>query len=68
MTRRKTIDPRRIALLDRQDKLRADFERSYSRMKRAFHRMEKARAALARLARQLAKIDAEGNGAGRAAP
>ena len=56
---RKTIDPKRLALLDRQDKLRADFERSYSRMKRAFTRMEKARRAIARLARQLVKLDAE---------
>jgi hypothetical protein len=31
-------------------------------MKRAFTRMEKARAALARLARQLEKMDAEANG------
>jgi hypothetical protein len=37
--------------------LRAEFERNYSRMRRAFNRMEKARAALARVARQLDKLD-----------
>jgi hypothetical protein len=57
MSRKKTSDPRRIALLDKQEKLRAEFERNYSRMRRAFNRMEKARAALARVARQLDKLD-----------
>jgi hypothetical protein len=57
MSRKKTSDPRRIALLDKQDKLRAEFERNYGRMKRAFRRMEKARAALGRLARRLDKLD-----------
>ena len=65
MTRKKTIDPKRLAMFDRQEKLRADYERNYSRMKRAFTRMEKARAALARLARLLAKIDSEANGSAR---
>ena len=52
-----TSDPRRIALLDKQEKPRVEFERNYSRMRRAFNRMEKARAALARVARQLDKLD-----------
>ena len=56
MSRKKTSDPRRIALLDKQEKLRAEFERNYSRMRRAFNRMEKARAALIRVARQLNKL------------
>jgi hypothetical protein len=55
---RKTIDPKRVALLDRQAKLRADYERAYTRMKRAFTRMEKCRKALARLARQLEQMEA----------
>jgi hypothetical protein len=55
--RRKTSDPRKIALLDKQGRLQAEFERSYSRMRRAFKRMEKARAALVRVARQLDKSD-----------
>jgi len=55
---RKTIDPKRIALLDRQEKLRAQFEKDYSRMKRALTRMEKCRRALARLARQMQKMEA----------
>jgi hypothetical protein len=50
MSRKKTSDPRRIALLDKQEKLRVEFERNYSRRRRAFNRMEKARAALARVA------------------
>jgi hypothetical protein len=58
MTRKKTADPKRVALLDRLDKLRADFERNYARMKRAFNRMEKARRGAARLTRQLARPDA----------
>jgi hypothetical protein len=56
MSRKKTPNPRRIALLDKQEKLRAEFERNYSRMRRAFNRMEKARAALIRVARQLNKL------------
>ena len=49
----KAIDPKTASLLDRQAKLRADYERNYSRLKRALGRMEKCRRALARLARQL---------------
>ena len=60
---RKTIDPKRIALLDRQAKLQAECERHYGRMKRAFNRLEKARRALSRTARQLDRMDAESNGA-----
>jgi hypothetical protein len=56
MSRKKTSDPRRIALLDKQARLQAEFERSYSRMRRAFHRMEKARAALIRVARRLEQL------------
>ena len=40
---RKTTNPKRIALLNRLDKCREDFERWYSRTKRAFGRMEKAK-------------------------
>jgi hypothetical protein len=54
---RKTIDPKRIALLDKADKARADFERWYARLKRAFNRMEQSRRTLARLQRQLDKLD-----------
>ncbi len=56
---RKGIDPKRAALLERQAKLRADYERSYARMKRAFTRMEKARQALARIARRLSQMDSQ---------
>jgi hypothetical protein len=57
VTCKKTSDPRKIALLDRQAKLQAEFERSYARMRRAFNRMEKARAALIRVARRLEQLD-----------
>jgi hypothetical protein len=55
---RKIIDPKRIALMDRQAKLQAECARHYGRMKRAFNRLEKARRALARTARQLERLDA----------
>jgi hypothetical protein len=54
---RKRIDPKRVALLDRQAKLRRDFERSYARMRRAVNRMEKARQAIVRIDRRLAALD-----------
>jgi hypothetical protein len=54
---RKTTDPRRIALEDKADRARADFERWYVRCKRAFTAMEKARQRLIRLQRQLAHLD-----------
>jgi hypothetical protein len=60
MARRKTADPRRVALLDKQDRARQDFERNYARLKRAFGRMEKARQRLARLQSQLARLESEG--------
>jgi hypothetical protein len=65
MTRKKAIDPKRLALLDRQDKLRTQFEKDFARLTRTFHRLEKCRRALARLARQLAKMDADANGSAR---
>ena len=54
---RKTTDPRRIALEDKADRARADFEPWYVRCKRAFTAMEKARQRLARLQRQLAQLE-----------
>jgi hypothetical protein len=56
---RKRIDPKRAKLLELQDKLRADFERNYVRLRRAFTRMEKCRQALARVAKRLAALDAQ---------
>ncbi len=55
---RKTIDPRRAALLDQQAKLRQQFECDFSRLLRVTHRLEKTRRALARLARQVEQLDA----------
>jgi hypothetical protein len=57
VTRKPRIDPRKQALLERRDKLRAEWERSYAKLRRAVNRMEKARAALARIERQLDKLD-----------
>jgi hypothetical protein len=54
---RKTNDPRKVALNDRIEKCRADFERWYARAKRAFGKMEKVRRTLGRLRRQLAKLE-----------
>jgi hypothetical protein len=54
---RKTTDPRKVALLDKIHQARECFERYYSRMKRAFTRMEKERQRIARLQRQLDKLD-----------
>ena len=65
MPRKGTIDPKRAALLDKQDKLRTQFEQDFARLTRTFHRLEKCRQSLARLARQLAKMDAEANGSAR---
>lgn len=60
---RKTTDPRRIALLDKRAMLQAECERHYGRMKRAFNRLEKARRALARIAKRIAALDAQPHGA-----
>jgi hypothetical protein len=37
---RKRIDPRLVALLDKQAKLRQQFERDFSRLLRVTHRLE----------------------------
>lgn len=55
---RKTQDPRRIALLDKREKLRADFDRAYARLRRSFRQMEKTRQALIRLAKRIDALDA----------
>jgi hypothetical protein len=55
--RRKTTDPKRLALLAKADKARADFEKWYRRLKRALTGCEKARRHMANVRRQLAKLD-----------
>ena len=62
MSRKKTTDPRLVALLDKQEKLRADCERSYQRMRRAFNRLEKTRQALNRLGKRIDAFRALQNG------
>jgi hypothetical protein len=53
MPTKKTTDPKRLALLDKADKARADYEKWYARMRRAFNRCEKSRLKLTRLQRLL---------------
>lgn len=55
---RKIRDPKLLALLDKQEKLRRDFDRAYARMRRSFRQMEKTRLALIRLAKRLDALDA----------
>jgi hypothetical protein len=50
---RKTIDPKRAALMDRRQRLLEAFEKDFSRLARVMHRLEKTRRALSRIARQL---------------
>jgi len=54
---RKTKDPRLIALFDKRHKLRADCERHYGRMKRAFNRLEKTRQQLARVCKRIIALE-----------
>ncbi len=62
MPRKRASNPRLIALLDKREKLRQGFERSYARMRRAFARMEKTRQALIRLSKRLDALDAQASG------
>jgi hypothetical protein len=52
---RKTADPRLIALNDDLLKAQREYQRWYSRLKRAFARLEKARRKVARLHRRIEK-------------
>jgi hypothetical protein len=52
---RKTRDPKLIELLDRVSRAHQDCERWYARLKRAFNALEKARARLRRLEKQVEK-------------
>jgi hypothetical protein len=54
---KKTIDPKRAALMDRRQQLLAAFEKDFSRLTRVMHRLEKTRRNLARIARELAKTE-----------
>jgi hypothetical protein len=56
---RKTNDPRKVALNDRIEKCRADFEKWYARARRAFTRMDKTKRTIVRLQRQLARLDGQ---------
>jgi hypothetical protein len=57
MTRRKTTDPRLLALLDKKHKANERFERWYVRLKRAFTALEKERQRLMRLERAIRKLE-----------
>jgi hypothetical protein len=54
---KKTIDPKRAALLDRRQWLLGAFEKDFSRLARVMHRLEKTRRSLSRIARELAKTE-----------
>jgi hypothetical protein len=57
MPREKTRDPKLLALLDRQEKLRRDFVRNYARMRRAFSRVKIDRRTLARLRKRIDEMN-----------
>jgi hypothetical protein len=57
--RRKTQNPALIALHDERAKATAEFERWFSRCKRAFTRMDKARKKLARIARKIRDMETQ---------
>lgn len=56
MYRKKTADPRLIALADQEQQAREAFERWYGRMRRAVAAMEKARHRIVRLQRLQRKL------------
>ncbi len=62
MPRKKTSDPRLIALMDKREKLRRYFDRAYARMRRSFRQMEKSRLALIRLGKRIDAQQAAPNG------
>jgi hypothetical protein len=53
MPRKKTSDPRLIALLDKKAKLQETCEREFRRMRRAFNRLEKNRRQLAKVTKRI---------------
>ncbi len=55
----KTIDPRLIALRERAGKAKADCEKWYARLKRAFNALEKSRKRVASAERLIRKCLAE---------
>lgn len=56
MSRKKTQDPKVIALMDRKAKIQRSWFRNYQRVRRAFNALEKDRKALDRINRRLAKL------------
>jgi hypothetical protein len=57
VAKKKSNDPRRLALLEKLEAERAGFEKGYSRMKRALTKMDKHKQRIVRLARQLDQLD-----------
>jgi hypothetical protein len=60
MPRRKTSDPKLLALLDQRRTITLEFERWYTRMRRALAHMERARQRLKRLAQRIEAYEADG--------
>jgi len=61
---RKKTDPLLIALMDQQQKVAGEFERWYTRCKRAFTRMDKIKKKLVRLGKRIQDRLAASQGAG----
>jgi hypothetical protein len=57
MARKKTRDPKLIALHDKHAKAQHAFSRWYTRLKRAFTNLERERRRIDRLQRQIRKLE-----------
>jgi len=54
--KKKVLDPRIELLLAKQDKFRLQYEKEYTRLKRAFTRLESCRQSLLRIDRRLGQL------------
>jgi hypothetical protein len=61
MTKKK-VDPKTAALLDRQNELLEQYERQFSRVKRAWNRLVSVKRKLTYVARNIRKAKEETNG------
>jgi hypothetical protein len=65
--KKKKLTPHEAALLEKLNKARDKFERLYSRLKRVFGQLEKARQTAIRLQRRLEKLGTDTTGGGNEA-
>jgi hypothetical protein len=54
---RKKTDPLLVALLDKRAELQADCDKHYTRMRRAFNRLEKTCRQLARVSKRISEVN-----------